>query len=79
MKQFQPNPRCGNCQSFRHSKGHHDPKTSTFTVTEPAACGKDCDPKTCGDEFKPRNKKGKRMKNRMKKWERGFSYNQEAR
>jgi len=74
MKQFQPNGRCGNCQFYRRSKVI---QKGTFTKTEPAECGKNCNPKTC-DEFKPRGKKSKRMGKRIKKWERGFTYDQEA-
>lgn len=74
MKHFQPGPKCGNCQNFRHSVGHVDSHNDVFVVTKFAECGKEVNPKSCGEEFQPRNKKGKRMKNRMKKWERQFNY-----
>ena len=81
MKHFQPCPLCGNCQSYRKSVKIND------QVVEHADCAKKQKPVcegvgngreekkiwTCA-EFGHRNKKNKRMKNRMKKWERQFSY-----
>jgi len=81
MKYFKPCPLCGNCQSYRKSV------KIDGQIVEPADCAKKQKPVredvgngreekliwTCA-EFGHRNKKAKRMKNRMKKWERQFSY-----
>ena len=81
MKYFKPCPLCGNCQSYRKSV------KIDKQVVEPADCAKEEKPVcvtiindgeerqawTC-TEFGRRGKKDKRMKNRMKKWERQFSY-----
>jgi len=69
MKHFQPNGKCGNCQFYRHSL-----KDKNNKMMKEAGCKKDCEPRKCAEEFSPKNKKDKRMKNRAKKWERQFSY-----
>jgi len=82
MKHFQPCSLCGNCQSYRKSVKIDE------KVVEPADCsnkeekpvrkdignGKEKKQIWACAGFSQRNKKDKRMKNRMKKWERQFSY-----
>ena len=62
MKHFQPNGKCGNCQSFRHSK-----KDKNKVVIETARCTKDNDPKTC-DEFASSSKRHKTKQRKKKAW-----------
>jgi hypothetical protein len=61
-RSFQPNGRCGNCQSFRHTE-----RDKAGQIIEEAHCGKDLDPKECGDEFKSRSKRIKKKK-KQRKW-----------
>lgn len=82
---FQPCPLCGNCQSYRKSVKINDQvvepadcaknvkpvRQAIYKVVENNREEKQV--WTC-EEFGRRNKKDKRMKNRMKKWERQFSY-----
>lgn len=78
---FKPCPLCGNCKSYRRSVKVDQ------QVVEPAGCAVGEKPQridACGgsesewiwacDGFGSRHKKDKRMKRRMKKWERQFSY-----
>lgn len=68
MRHFQPNGQCGNCQWYRHST-----KTKDGALQEESHCSKEMNPKTCSEEFLPRNKKAKRMRKRAKKWARAFN------
>ena len=61
-RNFQPNGRCGNCLFFRHSE-----KDKTGKIIEEAYCSKDLDPKECGDEFKSRSKRIKKVR-KKKRW-----------
>lgn len=61
---FQPNGRCGNCLFFRHSE-----KDKAGKILEKAHCSKDLDPKECGDEFKSRNKRIKKIRRKKKGWQ----------
>lgn len=63
MKHFQPNGKCGNCQSFRHSK-----KDKNEVVLEPAYCAKDENPKTC-QEFASGSKRHKTKQRKKKAWQ----------
>ena len=62
MKHFQPNPQCGNCQSFRRSK-----KDRNKVVLETAFCAKNQDPENC-DEFGSRQKRHKTKQRHVKSW-----------
>lgn len=59
---FQPNGRCGNCLFFRHSE-----KAKTGEILEEAYCSKDLDPKECGDEFRSRSKRIKKVR-KKRRW-----------
>lgn len=59
---FQPNGRCGNCLFFRHTD-----RDRAGQIKEEAHCSKNLDPKECGDEFKSRSKRTKKIK-RKRRW-----------
>lgn len=62
VKYFQPNGRCGNCLFFRHTE-----RDKAGQIIEEAHCSKNLDPKKCGDEFKSRSKRIKKVK-KKKRW-----------
>jgi len=85
MKHFQPCPLCGNCRSYRKSVKVNDQvvepadcakkqKPVRKAIYKVAESGREEKQAWTCEEFGHRNKKNKRMKNRMKKWERQFSY-----
>lgn len=61
-KHFQPNGRCGNCLFFRHTD-----RDKAGQIMEGAHCSKNLDPKECGDEFKSRSKKIKKIR-KKRRW-----------
>jgi len=70
---FKPCPLCGNCKSYRRSV------KVDKQVVGPTKCAVDEKPQCIDDiwvceGFGSRQKKDKRMKRRIKKWERQFSY-----
>ena len=56
---FQPGPKCGNC-------AHYSSPPEEFQSG--AYCIKGLNPKTCGDVFKSRNKRKKRVR-KIKPWQ----------
>lgn len=56
---FKPGPKCGNCQ--RYSSQPEEFQSGAF-------CSKSLDPKACGDAFKSRNRKKKKIR-RVKPWQ----------
>ena len=59
---FQPNGKCGNCLHFRHTD-----RDKARQIIKEAHCSKNLDPKECGDEFKSRSKRIKKIK-RKRRW-----------
>jgi len=63
---FQPGPRCGNCERFDRNR---DKAGQPINIKHIGSfCGRELDPKECGDGFKSRHNGGKKKRN-CKSWQ----------